>query len=141
MKNFAAIIFALLAAATLQACSYSTAQLSDIKLCNSTDGTGNCAADTATFKTTDAEIFLSAQLQNAPSGTKVTAVWRYLKGELGNDPKDIDSVTAEAGDGGNLPYYSSLTAPAAGWPQGDYEVTLTLSSDNSTPVSKPFSVK
>ncbi|MHB0867793.1 MAG: hypothetical protein ACYC6B_09695 [Thermoleophilia bacterium] len=141
MKKLSIIVFSLLVAATLQACSYSTAQLSDVKLCNSTDGAGNCVNDSMAFKTTDAEIFLSAQLENAPSGTKVTAAWRYLKGELGNEPKDIDSVTAEAGDGGNLPYYSSLTAPTAGWPTGDYEVTLTLSSDNSTPVSKQFSIK
>ena len=141
MKKILIIVFALLAAAILQACEYSTAGLSDVRLCSDADSSGACSSDSSTFKTTDKEIFLSAQLNNAPSGTKITATWTYLRGELGNEPQEIDSVTAEAGDSGSLPFYSSLTTPANGWPTGDYEVTLKLSSENSEQITKPFSIK
>ena len=56
-------------------------------------------------------------------------------------PQDIDTVTAEAKDSGTMPFYSSLGVPTKGWPAGYYKVTLTLSSENSTPVEKPFSIK
>ncbi|MFA6002203.1 MAG: hypothetical protein WC828_08885 [Thermoleophilia bacterium] len=141
MKKIIALAGAMLVMITLQACSVSTAGISDVKICSDADSKGICSSDNSTFKTTTAEIFLSANLNNAPSGTKVTSSWRYIKGELGNDPQDIDSVTAEAKEGGSQPYTSSMTSPTAGWPKGDYEVTLTLSSDNSTPVVKKFSIQ
>jgi len=131
----------MLAAITFQAYNVSTAGLSDVKLCVEADSNSICSSDSSTFETITPEIFLSSNLNNAPSGTKVTATWRYIKGELGNEPQDIDSVTAEAKEGGSQPFTSSLSSPTAGWPKGDYEVTLTLSSDNSTPVVKKFSIQ
>lgn len=141
MKKIIALAGAILVTITLQACNVSTASLSDTKLCVDADNAGVCSSDSSTFETTTPEIFLSANLNNAPSGTKVTGTWRYIKGELGNDPQDIDSVTAEAKEGGSQPYTSAITSPTAGWPKGDYEVTITLSSDNSTPVVKKFSIQ
>jgi len=141
LKKIIAVAAAMLAAIFLQACSVSTAGISDVKLCVDADSKGICSSDSSTFETTTPEIFLSANLNNAPSGTKVTSSWKYIKGELGNDPQDIDSVTAEAKEGGSQPYTSSMTSPTAGWPKGDYEVTITLSSDNSTPVVKKFSIQ
>lgn len=140
MKKFLVGALIIFAASFLVACEVSTASLSDARLCSDADSDGNCNADSSTFKTTDKEIFLSAQLENAPSDTTVTATWTYLRGDLGNQ-QQIDSVNATAKDGGSMPFYSSLTAPASGWPKGDYQVTLTLSSDNSTPITKPFSIK
>lgn len=141
MKRLLPGAMVLLALLAMQAFSYSTASVSDIKLCSQPDSEGNCTADESVFKVDDREIFLSAQINNAPSGTKVTATWNYLRGELGNDPREIDSVVVETEESGSGPFYSSLTTPIRGWPTGDYEVTITLDAENNEPASKQFSVK
>jgi hypothetical protein len=140
VKKLLLIIIGLMVALTLQACNYSTADISDVKLCTDVEGKGVCTTDSSTFKTSDTVIYLSASLDNAPEGTTITATWRYLRGEAG-DEQDIDSVSTDATDSGSAPYYTSLTGPAKGWPTGDYEVVLTLSSENFEPIHKQFSVK
>lgn len=142
MKKLFVIAAALLGAMSLLACEVSTADLTNVKICNNaTDSSGDCAEDITLFKTTDPVIYLSANLDNAPDGTTVTATWNYLKGDLGNEKQEIDTVTATSKDSGTLPFHASLSAPTNGWPKGDYEVVLSLSSDNSTPITKQFSIK
>lgn len=142
MKKLFAVTAVLMGAMLLLACEVSTANLSDVKICGDADSTsGDCTADATMFKTTDPVIYLSATLENAPDGTTVTATWNYLKGELGNEKQEIDSVSATATDSGKMPFHASLSAPTNGWPKGDYEVVLKLSSDNNTPITKQFSIK
>jgi len=142
MKKVLVIIAALLGAFLLLACEVSTANLTNVRICNNAvDNGGDCSEDMATFKTTDPVIYLSADLENAPSGTVVTATWNYVKGEFSNEKLEMDKVSATAADGGNLPFHASLTGPADGWPKGDYEVIVSLSSDNSTPITKLYSIK
>lgn len=142
MKKLLIIVAALLGAMSLLACEVSTANLTNVRICNNAvDNGGDCSEDMTAFKTTDPVIYLSANLENAPDGTVVTATWNYVKGEYSNEKQEIDKVSATATDGGNLPFHASLTGPTDGWPKGDYEVIVSLSSDNSTPITKPFSIK
>lgn len=141
MKKLLTAALVLLAAAVMGACAASSANLTDIRMCDNADSEGACISDKSTFRTDTDEIFLSAQLENAPGDTKVTATWKYLGGEEGVDPQEIDSVTVTTEEAGTLPFYSSMPAGDSGWPKGDYEVILTLGTDNSEPVSRKFSVR
>ena len=58
MKISLVISLAMLTAvmAVLTGCSYSTAGLTNVKLCSDPDSEGNCTSDTSTFNTGDKEI-------------------------------------------------------------------------------------
>jgi len=136
-----AIIVAVLAAASLQACGSSTAGLTHVKMCNDADGEGMCSFNNSTFSTSDKEIYLSADLENVSDGMKVNATWSSLREPPDGSPQVLSSFTSDISDNGSFPYHTYLSAPETGWPTGDYEVTLTLTIDNSEPVTKKFSIE
>ena len=125
-------------AATACNFSFSTATLEDIKMCVEKPENQTCASDTAQFNTTTPKIFATADLKSAPEGTKVKIVWK----DLGSDTvkaTDIASVDLETKPNVNI-VSSNLNAPPNGLPEGNYEVVISLGTDNSKPISKQFSI-
>ena len=118
-----------------QQCNVSTANIVDVKMCESTENT-QCAEDNPVFSTNTPVIYVSCVLKNAPEGTKVNFKWYYLV----EDKVFIDEVSLVA-QATTTPMQSSLNMPDAGWPTGNYEVVLSLDTDNSTPITKSFSVQ
>ncbi len=123
----------------LTGCNVSTASLSNIKVCDQLEG-GQCTSDMGTFTPDTRVFYTTANLDSAPSGTKVDINWRYLSGELGNTAQDIDSVTFTSEENSNF-VQSSLERSTPTWPKGNYEVVLKINTDNADPVHKSFSVK
>lgn len=132
MSKFAPAIIA--AAFLLTACNISTTNLSDIMACTETQDV-LCAEDITTFATDTPEIYISAILHNAPEGTLTTFSWRYI-----TDDFHIDSITLESVET-TTTLQSSLNMPDEGWPVGEYEVIISIHTDNSEPVHKKFTVK
>ena len=111
------------------ACNVSTANLSDVKLCSEkTDG--GCSSDASTFPVSTATLYCSAVLKNAPSGTKVTFEWKHDGKELGH--ADVET------SGGNVVGNMSINGALE---PGKYSVTVKLNSDNSTTITKQFTLE
>ncbi|MDO8736052.1 MAG: hypothetical protein Q7K29_03110 [Thermoleophilia bacterium] len=120
-------------------CNVSTASLSNVRVCEQIDGE-QCPSDMSTIGKESPSFYVSADIDSAPTGTKIKIDWRYLSGEIGNEPQDIDSVSLTTEEGSNN-LQSSLQRSAEIWPRGEYEVVLKIETDNAEPVHKPFSVK
>ena len=135
-------IFGLFVLSTLAAtaCSFkvSTATLENIKMCVERPENQPCASDTAQFNTTTPKIFATADLKYAPEGTKVKIDWKYLGGDTVK-ATDIASVDVVIKSNENI-VSSNLNAPPNGLLEGNYEVVISLGTDNSKPISKQFSV-
>ncbi len=114
----------------LPACNVSTANLSDVKLCTQKNSSGVCDADASTFHATDAVIYCSANLKNAPSGTKVTFEWKHGSESMGKADVETSSGTVS----------SNFTTNSAVEP-GKYSVTVKINTDNATPVTKEFTIE
>ncbi len=111
------------------ACNVSTANLSDVKLCSEKSGDG-CSSDVSAFPVSTATLYCSAVLKNAPSGTKVTFEWKHDGKELGH--ADVESAGGSVI--GNMSINGALEP-------GKYSVTVKLNSDNSTPITKQFTLE
>lgn len=137
VKYFGLIV---LSAFATTACSFnvSTATLEDVKTCTEVPENQPCASDTSQFEKTTPKIFVTSNLKYAPEGTKIKIDWKYLGGGSVK-ATDIDSITLETKSDTKF-VYSSLTAPTNGWPDGNYEVVLSINTDNSKPIHKQFSV-
>lgn len=124
----------------LAGCSFSvsTAKLENLKMCGKVTTNKECASDTSTFGKDTPKLFATADLNNAPGGTKVKIDWKYLGGEAGT-AADIDSVDLETTANSNT-ITSHLSVPTKGWPGGKYEVVMSLDTDNSKPIRKQFSI-
>ncbi|MHB9111747.1 MAG: hypothetical protein ACYC4D_03845 [Thermoleophilia bacterium] len=132
----------LMAATLLMAasgCNVSTANLSNVNVCDKLDNE-QCPSDMSSLDQETPAFYVSADLNNAPSGTKIKIDWRYLSGEIGNEPQDIDSVSLTSEEDSNN-IQSSLERATDVWPKGEYEVVLTIQTDNAEPIHKKFSVK
>jgi len=126
-----AVIFA------LSRCNVSTANLSDVKVCESVQD-NQCASDNPVFDVTTPEIYCSVVVNNAPAGTPVTFSWFYQ----GDSRMAIDAVTINTPDGGTtFNMQSSLNIPNNGWPTGIYEVEIALGTDNAKPIVKSFVIE
>jgi len=121
----------------LNACNFSTANISDIKVCSSIND-NQCTTDKAIFNTNTPEIFVSCHLNNPPQNTQVEFAWFYL----GDKRIPIDSVVLSSGENiGKLNLNSSLSKPNNGWPTGDYEIVITLLETEKEPLTKQFEVQ
>lgn len=137
MKKIISILAFLSVIILLSSCNFSTANISDTKMCTSI-ADDQCSADKPVFDTNTPEIFVSCHLNNAPNDTDVEFAWFYL----GQDRISIDAVTFSSGDAiGTLNLQSSLTRPNNGWPEGDYEIVITILGTEKEPVIKSFWVK
>jgi hypothetical protein len=99
------------------ACAASTANFSSAKL--TADSTG--AGETTTFSP-DQTIYCIVQLANAPSDTKVKAVWTAVNAEGAAPNTQLDSTEITSAD-------NTLTFKLSNdkaWPAGSYKVELYL---------------
>lgn len=142
IKILATVFVAAIALMSFNSCKFSisTANIAEVKLCSGMDNKKlQCPGDTKKFSKSTPQIFATCFLNNAPKTTKVTFSWYYTNGER----VLIDEVSALAGDmgtGSHFNLYSNLNSPKRGWPAGDYEIVISLNSDNSEPVVRKFSI-
>jgi hypothetical protein len=114
----------------LPACNVSTANLSDVKLCTEKNSSGVCDSDASTFPASTPVIYCSANLKNAPSGTKVTFEWKHSGQSMGKADVETSSGTVS----------SNFTTNGAVEP-GSYSVTVKINTDNATPITKEFTIE
>jgi len=130
MRSFLMLVVLCAVAYVLPACNVSTANLSDVKLCTEKNSSNVCDADASTFPASTPVIYCSANLKNAPSGTKVTFEWKHGSEPLGKADVETSSGTV----------VSNFTTNGAVEP-GSYSVTVKINTDNSTPVTKTFTIE
>jgi hypothetical protein len=109
-------------------CSVSTAKLTDVKVCSSLNN-NVCESDVPSFAADVSAIHCTANLNNAPSKTKVTFEWKHEGVSIGKT-----EVEAESG------YVSSTFTPGGTLEAGKFSVTVNLGIDNSTPITKEFTI-
>lgn len=113
----------------------STARINDIKICANLSG-DLCDQDLPVFHPNDPQLVVSCKLNNAPSDTEVTFVWKYVEGE----EIIIDQAILNSSDyGTDVDMHSTLSKPNNGWPVGKYQVEILLGND--TPLVKTFKVQ
>jgi hypothetical protein len=119
--------------------SFTTAKLSDPSMAKAVDSSTMQATTKATvFSTSDAVIYCSVKLSNAPSDTEVKSQWIYLKGEatdLNNYQINETPITTD----GTRYLAFSLEKPSSGWPKGDYVVKLLV--DGKEQLQVPFKIQ
>ena len=117
--------------------NFSTANVSDIKICERMEG-NLCNTDLPVLSSVTSQIFASCALKNAPSNTEVLFIWKYLEGS----PLIIDEVTMNSGDKGtNLDIHSSLSRPYNGWPKGRYAVEILVDGNKENKKVKNFEIQ
>lgn len=129
-KSILALVMLIACCYVLPACNVSTASLSDVKLCTERNSGGVCNSDASTFPASSQVIYCSASLKNAPSGTKVTFEWKHGSESMGKADVETSSGTVS----------SNFTTNGAVEP-GKYSVTVKINTDNSTPVTKEFTIE
>ncbi|HKR01411.1 MAG TPA: hypothetical protein VJT09_12110 [Pyrinomonadaceae bacterium] len=112
---------AALVLAVSSACSFTTANISSIKLSKDKDG----STQTNTFAPNDS-IYTFATVSNVPS--KVTLKFRLItesvQGQPENAPVPRFDVSVEIPNDGVGTY--SLSPPTAGWPAGKYRIEVGM---------------
>ena len=124
MKKSTIIVLAILIAAAMGACSFSvsTASLKNLQMASQVDSNNKAVTVTDSFTTDTPMIYATGNVNNAPEGTVIEALWVYLD----SDPViDIDSVEMELDDS-YVDFIFSLSRPDNGWPTGKYEVKLSI---------------
>jgi len=126
--------FVLYALYTGEDFSFTTARMTNVTTASAVDPVTMAPKTvTSTFQAQSPVIYVTALMKNAPDGTKVGIVWKYL-----TQPQDIASyevVTTETEQ-----YVSfNLTKPANGFPLGQYEAQLFI--DKKYKQSVQFEVK
>ena len=114
----------------LPSCNVSTANLSDVKLCASVNSSGECDGDNSTFSGTVPVVYCTAQVKNAPSGTKVTFEWKHGSESFGK--ADVETSSGVV---------NSTFKPTSTLEPGNYSVTVKIDTDNSKPVTKEFTIE
>lgn len=114
----------------IPSCSVTTANLSDVKICTSTESSGECTSDISSVSGSSPIIYCTAQLKNAPSGTKVIFEWK--KGSESMGKADVESASGVV---------SSTFKPSGTLEPGKYSVTVRIDADNPKPVTKEFSIE
>lgn len=125
MKKIITTTILILAIAALSGCDFefSSASISDIKMCNQLDG-DLCGENTTIFHPNATNIVASCKLKYAPPETQITFTWIYTE-----NPEEIiiDAVTLNTYDkGSNLDLHTSLSRPNNGWPKGSYKVEIKI---------------
>ena len=137
MKKISASLFISFLLMLIASCSFTTANIDDVKMCTSIVN-NQCDADNPIFSTATPEIFISCSLKNAPENTDVEFAWYYYDVQK----VKIDAVVLNSGlNTGTLSFQSSLPKPDNDWPIGDYEVIMTILGYDKEPIVKKFSVK
>ena len=115
-----ALLLGLILAIT-QACSFTTANISSLKLYKDNEG----KTEATTFAPGDS-IYARATVSNVPS--KVTLKFRLItedvQGQPPNTPVPRFDTTVEIPSDGYGTY--SLSPPTAGWPAGKYKIDVAM---------------
>lgn len=130
LKSILLLVVAVTFCFTLPACNVSTANLSDVKLCTEKNSSNICDGSASTFPASTPVIYCSANLKNAPSGTKVTFEWKLGNESLGK--ADVETSTGTV--------VSNWSTGGAVEP-GSYSVTVKINTDNATPITKEFTIE
>ncbi len=117
-------------------CNISTANISDIKVCDNIHEL-QCPSDNPVFSCSTPVIYVSCILKNAPAGTPVKFALYYVP----QGDEAIAEITIESKPGSTNEIYSEFSAPDIGWHAGAYKVVLSVDTDNSEPISKTFKVE
>ena len=120
-----------------QACNYTSATIKNVKMCNQLNGDA-CSENVNVFSTDDPQFALSCDVTNAPSDTKITFAWFYIEAD---ERLEIDVVSVTLPDAGTYPLHSSLSAPNAGWPTGNYEVVISIDGFEDKTITHGFRVR
>ena len=145
LRNFMAALFAVALLLTTGGCEFSvsTANIQNAQLAKGIDEQYNPVEPTTVFSTNDNVIYCLADLDNAPDGTHVKAVWRRIKAE-GAPPNEV-LVDKEVQAGGNMNKLNFSLTVKSPLPPGQYQCDLYLNpkSDGSSKPEKslPFTIK
>ena len=110
--------------AVLVACSYSTANISGLKL-----GKDKAvASETSSFAPNDT-IYAVGTVANAPGAVKVKGLLAFedVEGQQAGPIPGLEK-TLDLPGSGTATY--SFTPPASGWPKGKYKIEVTLMDDS-----------
>lgn len=141
LSTFLSAVFFLLGFTLFQSCSFnvSTASVSNVLLCD-TPVEEVCPADQQVFSPMSPMFYVSCDLNFAPEDTQIKFSWFKTDGERFL----IDEVALRAGDigsGSTFSVHSNLSRPNNGYPVGNYEVVISLNTDNFKPITKTFMVQ
>ena len=121
IRRWSFVVAATLMLAVSSACSFTTANISSVKLSKDKDG----ASQTDTFAPNDS-IYTFATVSNVPS--KVTLKFRLftesVEGQPENAPVPKFDVSIDFPKDGVGTY--SLLPPTAGWPAGKYRIEIGM---------------
>jgi hypothetical protein len=121
IRSWLIVVGAALLISVASACSFTTANISSLKLSKDKEGT----AETNNFAPTDT-IYAKVIVSNVPS--KVTLKLRFItedvEGQQKNAPVPTFDKSFDLPKDGYVDYY--LTPPPAGWPAGKYRIDAAM---------------
>jgi hypothetical protein len=138
MKKFMQVSKALFALSVLgvvcfssifPSCGVSTANLSDVKVCSSLNGS-ECSGDAASFPGDVPVIYCTANIKNAPAKTKVTFDWKHGSESMGKAEVETESGVV-----------NSTFKPNSALESGKYSVVVKIATDNATPITKEYTIE
>jgi hypothetical protein len=106
----------------LSACSFTTANFTNLQMASELDKQNNPVTITSTFTTSSPIIYATGIIKNAPQKTVIKSEWYYLETE---DVTFIDEISYEVTEVTTV-FYFSFSKPTSGWPLGNYEVKLYI---------------
>jgi hypothetical protein len=132
------ITFALLFSSCAGRGVYNSPSLSDIVLSVDVDKKLNPVDATTEFTTNPRAIFCSFTPNKFAPGTKITAVWVYVKGEVADLANyAIEQHSELVKKEGRMAMY--IQRPPSGWPKGSYKVVLLVNDIEEANI--PFTIK
>lgn len=127
-----AMIVAMAAVFSAGKCSFSTANIKDVKMGKGLNDKFEVVDPATTFDANEKTIHCVAYLANAPDNTKVRAEWIVVNAE-GHKPgeKLVESSLDLGGSKNVADFY--ITPPQSGLGAGEYKVDLFLNPDPAKP--------
>ncbi len=125
MRNAPLLLLCVMVVSMLAACSFTTANYSDLHMASEIDADNNPLTITDTFSADSPVIYVTGSMNNAPEGTMIAAEWIYAEE---NPPTFIDVAELEVNEISSS-FHFSMTRPDNGWPAGEYEVNLYIDDE------------
>jgi hypothetical protein len=113
-------------------CSATTANVSNAVMTTGVDES-SMAIDEVTEFPVNTDVYVAAELRNAPDNTDITFIW-YLEGQ------EVDSVTINNGDVSDAPLWGILPAELVTTP-GNYAVEIYIDDREEPDTVTEFTVK
>ena len=113
-------------------CSATTANVSNAVMTTGVDES-SMAIDEVTEFPVNTDVYVAAELHNAPDNTDITFIW-YLEGQ------EVDSVTINNGDVSDAPLWGILPAELVTTP-GNYAVEIYIDDREEADTVTEFTVK